>query len=37
MKFGKINLVVGAMGILLASIGGMVLGATYSGFFKEGY
>jgi len=37
MKYGKINFVVGALGILLASLGGMMLGATYNDLFKEGY
>ncbi len=37
MKFGRINLIVGAVGIILASAGGAVLGATYNDLYKEGY
>ncbi len=37
MQQGRINLIVGALGILLASIGGFLLGATYNDLFKEGF
>ncbi len=37
MKFGKLNLIVGAVGIVLASIGGIALGMTYNDLYKEGY
>ncbi len=37
MKLGRINLIVGAVGIILASVGGAVLGATYNDLYKEGY
>ena len=38
MKFGKINIVVGAVGLLLAAIGGMVLGLTFDKqAIKDGY
>ena len=37
MTFGRLNLVVGAIGILLASLGGIMLGATYDSLFKDGH
>ena len=38
MKFGKINIVVGAIGLLLAASGGMVLGMTFDkNAIKDGY
>jgi hypothetical protein len=38
MKFGKINIVVGAIGLLLAAIGGMALGLTFDKqAIKDGY
>ncbi len=36
MNYGKINIVAGSVGILLASIGGMMLGLTYNDLFKDG-
>ena len=36
INYGKINIVAGSAGILLASIGGMMLGLTYNDFFKDG-
>lgn len=36
MEHGKLNLVVGALGILLASVGGMVLGMFYPDRFADG-
>ena len=38
MKFGKINIVVGAIGLILAAIGGMALGLTFDKqAIKDGY
>ena len=38
MKFGKINIIVGAVGLLLAAIGGMALGLTFDKqAIKDGY
>lgn len=36
MTYGKINIIAGSAGILLASIGGMMLGLTYNDLFKDG-
>ncbi len=36
MKYGQINLIVGALGIVLASFGGFALGATYDASFVNG-
>ena len=38
MKFGKLNIVVGAIGLLLAAAGGMALGMTFDkNAIKDGY
>ncbi len=37
MKTGKLNLIVGAVGLLVASLGGMALGMTFNDLFKEGH
>ncbi len=36
MKYGKLNLTVGAIAILVASLGGIVLGMTYNHLFDSG-
>ncbi len=37
MQFGRLNLIVGALGLLLASMGGFALGATYGGLYEQGF
>ena len=37
MQPGRINLIVGAVGIVLASVGGLALGATYNALYEEGF
>jgi hypothetical protein len=38
MKFGKLNIIVGAIGLLLAAAGGMALGMTFDkNAIKDGY
>lgn len=36
MKYGKLNVAVGAIGIVVASLGGIVLGMTYNPLFESG-
>lgn len=38
MRYGRANVIVGALGLLVAGMGGMVLGATFDGnAIKDGY
>jgi hypothetical protein len=36
MKYGKLNLAIGSIGIIMASLGGIVLGLTYNHLFDSG-
>ncbi len=37
MLYGRLNLVVGALGLILASLGGMALGATLESLYEQGF
>ena len=37
MKFGRLNIIVGAMAVFLSTLGGFVLGFTMDPFFEKGF